>query len=156
VVSRNIDTTGADKENQGQPPSPMSITLPDSGSLLPLKLLPPTISQTQWSRQHWLRLDELLQQRRKGALQFQLQYGGPAARRGKSGALLGKVVTAQGETMQLEQWHLDIIDAFKAEVGGGEETMLAKRLFALLVGEERRRTGKIDRAARDQQVASLV
>lgn len=112
---------------------------------------PARLSQTQWSRQHWLRLDELLQQmRRGGTLQFQLHHGAVAAaaaqkRKNGSGsaALLGKIVTSQGETMVLEQWHLDIIDAFAAEVGGWDDTTLAKRLFALMVGEERRRQGLV-------------
>jgi hypothetical protein len=75
--------------------------------------------------------------------------------------LLGKQVVAQGESMLLEAWHLDVVDAFKAEVeaeaavrvGVGvrvawDETELAKRVFALLVGEERRRLGLVARRRR--------
>lgn len=55
-------------------------------------------------------------------------------------ALLGKDVAAQGERMTLERWHLEIVDAFRAEVGYGfDDRELAKRLFALIVGEQRRR-----------------
>jgi serine/arginine repetitive matrix protein 2 len=47
--------------------------------------------------------------------------------------------------MTLEQWHLDVVDAFAAELGSEEcawdEKVLAKRVFALLVVEERRRAG---------------
>ncbi|KAK3371374.1 hypothetical protein B0T24DRAFT_706337 [Lasiosphaeria ovina] len=116
------------------------------------------LSKTEWSRDHWLRLDELLQARRHlGALHFQLQHppAASAAARARQRAatarrLLGKRVTAQGESVALEQWHLDVVAAFAAEVGtngangsGWDETALAKRLFALLVGEQRRRDGKV-------------
>jgi hypothetical protein len=40
--------------------------------------------------------------------------------------------------MTLERWHLDCVDAFKAQVGGWDEGALAKRLFALILGERRR------------------
>ena len=53
------------------------------------------------------------------------------------------MVTSQGERMALEQWHLDIVDAFKRDVGGWPEDALAKRLFSLIVGEERRRSGLV-------------
>jgi hypothetical protein len=48
--------------------------------------------------------------------------------------------------MVLEQWHLDVVDAFRDELPGGtgwDEETLAKRVFALLVGEERRRLGLV-------------
>ncbi|KAK3315128.1 hypothetical protein B0H66DRAFT_334713 [Apodospora peruviana] len=122
----------------------------------------PRLSQTQWTRDHWLRLDELLQARRKGTLQFQLTLRtagisgeGDGAR--KRHPLLGKQVEAQGETMTLERWHLDIVEAFRRELaagaGGAENVVwtddaLAKRLFALMVGEERRREGRVDRVNR--------
>ncbi|TPX13177.1 uncharacterized protein E0L32_006377 [Thyridium curvatum] len=117
----------------------------------------PPLSHTTWSRGHWVRLDELLQERRRaGPLNFQLQHRAAAAppSRRRSSALLGKQVAAQGETMTLEQWHLDVVDAFAAELGDGgsaaascawDENVLAKRLFALIVGEERRRLGLVPR-----------
>ena len=113
---------------------------------------PHPLSQTTWSRDHWLRLDELLQARRKGVLQFQLTAR-QVLGKGANGPhrLLGKQVIAQGETMILEGWHLDIVEAFRREVGGGwSDEGLAKRLFALMVGEERRRMGRIDRVSRER------
>lgn len=98
------------------------------------------LSQTAWTRQHWLLLDELLQLRREGA--YELNYERRADR------YLGKTVKSQGEAMRLERWHLDCVDAFKAEVGGWDEGVLAKRLFALILGEERRRRGMVDRRQR--------
>ncbi|KAM7209511.1 hypothetical protein V8F20_000249 [Naviculisporaceae sp. PSN 640] len=143
------------------------------------------LSQSQWTRDHWLRLDELLQARRKGTLQFQLTVRqGPGAASvgnaipgGKHHRLLGKQVTTasqsgsgqdEEESMILEAWHLDIVEAFRREIlsGAGHGTgsvtgevnirnkllwtdeMLAKRLFALMVGEERRAAGRVDRAER--------
>ncbi|KAK4250118.1 hypothetical protein C7999DRAFT_12050 [Corynascus novoguineensis] len=78
--------------------------------------------------------------------------------------LLGKQVTAQGERMEIEGWHLDVVEGFLAEVGGGlgsgsekatsnsaagaadvawDAAQIVKRVFALLVGEERRRLGLV-------------
>lgn len=107
----------------------------------------PPLSRTRWSRRHWVFLDELLQAHRRSPDGFRSRYGSSSAaspgRPRRSRALLGKVVTSQGEEMVLGQWHLDVVDAFKGEVGGWPEDALAKRLFALIVGEERRRLGLV-------------
>lgn len=122
---------------------------PTSSTSTTLKPPPTRLSPTTWSRAHWERLDSLLQQRRRtGALNFQLAHPLPKARnRNHRPRLIGKQVVAQGETMTLEQWHLDVVDAFAAELGSEEcawdEKVLAKRVFALLVGEERRRAAKV-------------
>ncbi|KAF7871554.1 hypothetical protein EAF04_003661 [Stromatinia cepivora] len=47
------------------------------------------------------------------------------------------------EKMRLEQWHLEAVDEFRGEVPGWDEAVVAKRVFALLVGEERRKRGII-------------
>lgn len=104
------------------------------------------LSQTKWSKRHWLLMDELLQAYRGNPLDFQLRHSDAvmaSPKKRASSSLLGKVVTSQGERMALEQWHLDIVDAFKREVGGWPEDALAKRLFSLIVGEERRRVGLV-------------
>lgn len=108
------------------------------------------LSQTHWTREHYVRLNELLQARRQGNLQFQLEQNkagaAVATKRRPDPALLGKkAVTAQGESMVLEAWHLEVVEAFRAEVGGWDGAVLAKRLFSLLVGEERRRLGLVPR-----------
>lgn len=97
------------------------------------------LSQVSWSREHWLLLDELLQLRRQGP--FNLDYERRAEK------YLGKTVKSQGEAMKLQRWHLDCVDAFKAEVGGWDEGVLAKRLFALILGEQRRAAGMPRRPA---------
>lgn len=104
------------------------------------------LSQTKWSKRHWLLMDGLLQAYRRSALDFQLRHSDAvmaSPKKRASSSLLGKMVTSQGERMALEQWHLDIVDAFKKEVGGWPEDALAKRLFSLIVGEERRRSGLV-------------
>ncbi|KAK3192456.1 hypothetical protein K4F52_001669 [Lecanicillium sp. MT-2017a] len=88
------------------------------------------LSQSSWTRNHWLLLDELIQLRRQAP--FEPNY------ERRSDKYLGKTVKSQGEAMVLQRWHLDCVDAFKAEVGGWDEGALAKRLFALILGEERR------------------
>ncbi len=129
-----------DKENADSRASNLN-----NPATVPPSYAKPQLSRTSWSRAHWLRLDELLQERRRGGpLAFQLRHTPCSPKKSRvSAALKGKIVTAQGETMALEQWHLDIVDAFCREVGGWDEPVLAKRLFALLVGEERRRQGLV-------------
>jgi hypothetical protein len=132
---------------------------------------PARLSPTTWTKAHWERLDALVQQRRRtGALNFQLAHPLPKIRnrdqRNRSGRLVGRQVVAQGETMTLEQWHLDVVDAFAAELGGyagdgvegcvWDEKVLAKRVFALLVGEERRRAAKADRLRAREQGRAVV
>jgi serine/arginine repetitive matrix protein 2 len=106
------------------------------------------LSRTEWTRDHWVRLDQLLQARRQGVLQFQLQLAHAPSLAGKKRSpegqrLIGKKVSSQGEEMLLEDWHIDIVDAFCAEVGGWEADDIARRLFAAMVGEERRRLGLV-------------
>lgn len=104
------------------------------------------LSQTKWTKRHWLFMDALLQAYRLNPLDFQLRHSDAvmaSPKKRASSSLLGKMVTSQGERMALEQWHLDIVDAFKREVGGWPEDALAKRLFSLIVGEERRRVGLV-------------
>ncbi|KAI0536299.1 hypothetical protein GGR58DRAFT_503414 [Xylaria digitata] len=101
------------------------------------------LSQTTWSRQHWLRLDDMLQLRRHDPIHFQQACALPPRDQRHSFALLGKEVVAQDARLLLEPWHLEVVEAFKFEVGGWDETTLAKRLFALIIGEERRRAGLV-------------
>lgn len=100
---------------------------------------PVPLSQASWTREHWLFLDELLQLRKRGP--FDVGYERRADK------FLGKTVKSRGEAMMLERWHLDCVDAFKAEVGGWDEGVLAKRLFALIQGERRRRRNSESRSS---------
>lgn len=105
-------------------------------------------SRIQWSREHWLYLDELLQSYQHNALEFQLRHSNAlmaSPQKRVSSRLLGNEATSQGVAMLLEQWHLDIVDTFKEEVGLWDEEELVKRLFALIVGGERRRQGLVPR-----------
>ncbi|GKT56923.1 hypothetical protein ColTof3_04262 [Colletotrichum tofieldiae] len=112
---------------------------PDVGSpLKPAAEEEPRLSQTMWSRDHWLLLDDIIQLRRLGPFDFQF----PDGFQSKSGWLLGRSVNSHGTSLVMEQWHLDVVDAFKAEVGGWEEEVLAKRVFSLIVGEQLRKEGK--------------
>ncbi|OHW89727.1 hypothetical protein CSPAE12_11694 [Colletotrichum incanum] len=116
---------------------------PDVGSpLKPAAEEEPRLSQTMWSRDHWLLLDDIIQLRRLGPFDFQF----PDDFQSKSGWLLGRSVNSHGASLVMEQWHLDVVDAFKAEVGGWEEEVLAKRVFSLIVGEQLRKEGKAPKA----------
>ena len=59
--------------------------------------------------------------------------------------------------MTLERWHLDVVEAFLSEEDASGEVdverggaQIAKRVFALLVGEERRRLGLVPGRDRDR------
>ncbi|KAK4070059.1 uncharacterized protein Triagg1_6480 [Trichoderma aggressivum f. europaeum] len=92
-------------------------------------------SETVWTRGHWIFLDTLLQMRRQRP--FSEEYE-PVSRR-----YLGKVVTSMGESLVLQKWHLECVDAFKSQIGGWDEGELAKRLFALILGEAQRRRNSV-------------
>lgn len=106
----------------------------------PISSSPPAIplSATKWSRDHWFLLDTILQS-------WKPENQSPETRRRNSirviSKLLGKKVRAQGEKLRLEQWHLEVVDEFRGKVAGWEEGVVARRVFALLVGEERRGLG---------------
>lgn len=111
-------------------------TIPDAPPPKVAKKTPQAepLSLTIWTRQHWLLLDGFLQRRRQAP--FKVSY------ERKADKYLGKTVKSHGEAMTLERWHLDCVDAFRAVVGGWDEGALVKRLFALIVGEEKRRRQK--------------
>ncbi|KAF6828010.1 hypothetical protein CMUS01_08739 [Colletotrichum musicola] len=118
------------------------VSMTDAPESSPPKPVEARLSQTMWSRDHWLLLDELIQLRRRGPFNFQW----PAGFQSKSGWLLGKCVNSHGASLAMGQWHLDVVDAFKAEVGGWEEEVLAKRVFSLVVGEQLRKEGRAPKA----------
>ncbi|KAI0131051.1 hypothetical protein F4814DRAFT_404634 [Daldinia grandis] len=128
------------------------------------------LSKTEWTRHHWVRLDELLQLRRYDPLAFRQQQRQRQQRQQKqqswvqswwrrqppspdASSLIGKEVAAQGERLILEQWHVEVVEAFAREVGGWSENALAKRVFALIVGEEKRRTGRAGRIDKGKERA---
>ncbi|KAI0137219.1 hypothetical protein BJ170DRAFT_604880 [Xylariales sp. AK1849] len=159
-----------DKENTPSPPKSPERTLqphvssmyrpPAAATTASKATSTSSLSQTTWTKPHWIRLDELLQLRRRDPMRFQQLSAYPTSiptntvnthpstsslsRKQSQHPLLGKEVTAGETKMVLEPWHLEVVEAFRAEVGGWDAKTLSKRLFALLVGEERR---KRERAA---------
>ncbi|KAF5617530.1 hypothetical protein F52700_12528 [Fusarium sp. NRRL 52700] len=118
----------ANKENNTIP------QIPISNEKLPTKQTRnEALSQTVWTRRHWLLLNDLVQQRRQGPFRLHFERC--------SDKYLGRPVSSKGETMTLQRWHLDCVDAFKAEVGGWDEAQLVKRLVGLILGEEKRSQG---------------
>lgn len=94
---------------------------------------PESLSQTVWTRQHWELLVHLIQMRRAGP------FDPPYERR--ADRWLGEIIKTRGERVKIERWHLDCVDAFKAEVGGWDEYLLAKRFIGLILGDEKRGQG---------------
>ncbi|RYP09903.1 hypothetical protein DL765_008275 [Monosporascus sp. GIB2] len=103
----------------------------------------PPLSQTTWTKDHWLRLEFLAHLRRRDPAAFDPllppELDLPFFERHR---LRGKEVAAQGARLLLEPWHLEVVEAFRRELGGDacgwDDASLAKRLFALLVAEDRR------------------
>lgn len=124
-----------------------SSPLPSSPTMEPL-------SSTTWSKDHWRLLDSILQswkpENNGGSVD------GPKGRRRNStrviSRLLGKKVFSQGEEMRLLQWHLEVVDEFRDIVPGWQEKVIAMRLFACIVGEERRKAGVIGRRGGSDEV----
>ncbi|KAL7624064.1 hypothetical protein AAE478_005621 [Parahypoxylon ruwenzoriense] len=136
--NNNNDTSNANPVTQPSRPTASTTTITSTATSSS------SLSQTEWTRQHWTRLDSLLQLRRRDPLDFRQKYRIPprSERRALEAGLVGKEVSAQGQSVVLESWHLEVVHAFRAEVGNGWTAReLAKRVFALLAGEERRRKG---------------
>ncbi|CAI4217273.1 unnamed protein product [Parascedosporium putredinis] len=94
---------------------------------------PTHLSQATWSRDHWVYLDGLLQYRREQP--FPKDVILPEVR-GMCRELLGKRLRSREAFMPLQQWHLDVIEAFHSQVGGWSKNDLSTRIFSLLLGEK--------------------
>ncbi|CAK7230824.1 hypothetical protein SCUCBS95973_007704 [Sporothrix curviconia] len=108
-----------------------------------------------WQLDDWLLLNAVLQTyRREGPLNFSLNYM-PAQFRHQhtprrmyndapeperpSSLLLNKIVHTRELAMLVKSWHIDIVDVFMARSGyTWNEHYLMRRLFSLLMGEQRR------------------
>ena len=118
---------------------PVATAAPASKAVTTAVLEP--LSQTAWTRDHWLFLEQLIVLRRRGPFPFAVEREGFVS---ESGLLLGRTVEARGEAMTLQQWHLDVVDVFQAEVGGWSAEVLAKRAFSLLMCDTVRREGRME------------
>ncbi len=98
------------------------------------------LSQTQWSRQHWIALERMVQIRRE-----RLEAERSERRLNR---LIGKFVRARDVAMRIECWHLDCVEEFQTQVGGWQDADLVKRVFGLLVGERVRKARRALREAR--------
>ncbi|KAN0090334.1 hypothetical protein V8E51_018913 [Hyaloscypha variabilis] len=142
-----------------------SSPIPDSPATAPL-------SSTTWSKDHWRVLDSILQswkpenQSSPSSSDSSGSNSGegirseqPRKRRNSTrviSRLLGKKVSGQGESMRFEQWHLEAVDEFRGCVPGWEEKVVAMRVFALIVGEERRALGLVGSSTEDDWRKEVV
>jgi len=106
------------------------------------------LSGSTWSKDHWRLLDTITQtwKPENNVSSFSSDDKEASARRRRNSTrvisrLLGKTVFSGDQKMKLEQWHLEAVDEFRGCVPGWQEKVIAMRLFALLVGEERRAKG---------------
>ncbi|KAI1858599.1 hypothetical protein JX265_010692 [Neoarthrinium moseri] len=138
-----------DKENSPSPP-PRS---PDKRAPAGAPLAPkPALSATAWTKHHWLRLDELLELRAFDPLRFQMLYPRVLAAGGvdpdtKQHPLAGKEVSTARQSLTLLPWHLEVVEAFRADVPGWDARSLSKRLFALIIGKQNRQMGQVGRTS---------
>lgn len=137
-----------------------------SSSPIPSSPVTAPLSATKWSKDHWRLLDSILQSWKpenqaspssSDSSASNSEEGGsrseqPRKRRNSTrviSKLLGKNVSSQGEKMRFEQWHLEAVDEFRGCVPGWEEKVIAMRVFALIVGEERRALGLVGSSTQD-------
>ncbi|KAI9046769.1 hypothetical protein LZ554_009506 [Drepanopeziza brunnea f. sp. 'monogermtubi'] len=101
------------------------------------------LSASTWSKDHWQLLDTVVQAWKPSPSS---EPGSRSKRRNSTrviSRLLGKTVRSGDDSMQLEQWHLEAVDEFRGMVPGWQEKVIAMRVFALLVGEEKRAAGLV-------------
>jgi hypothetical protein len=110
----------------------------------------PTLSATTWSKAHWKSLHSIYNATKLltvSQTKPELEHcnGANHEMRGsvaEPSKYLGKTIQAQGKKLTLEQWHLDIVQEFRENVPGWDEGVIAKRLFAIIVGEDLRKQSK--------------
>ncbi|KAK4166119.1 hypothetical protein QBC43DRAFT_314010 [Cladorrhinum sp. PSN259] len=128
----------------------------------------PALTKQVWTNSHWELLAYILKLRRQGQLSLAPSSSSSSSASKLLGKVIGKRNNPDREHIVLEQWHIDIIHAFKSEMESPQplplegtnsnpssrriekwdELDLAKRLFAVILGEQRRREGKVDRERR--------
>jgi serine/arginine repetitive matrix protein 2 len=129
-------------------PSPSKAVTFVSSSPIPRSPSLP-LSPTTWSHDHWLLLDRILQSWKPDSETQKLDKRRNSTR--VISRLLGrKVHDARGESMVMEQWHLEAVDEFRGRVVGWEEKGVAMRVFALLIGEEKRRVRAREQKEREE------
>ncbi|TVY52808.1 hypothetical protein LCER1_G005715 [Lachnellula cervina] len=82
----------------------------------PIPPSPSPLSTTTWSHDHWLLLDRILQSWKPGSEKIERK-----------------------KRNSTRVWHLEAVDEFRGNVDGWEEKGVAMRVFALLIGEGKRR-----------------
>ncbi|KAK0103655.1 hypothetical protein ONS95_005668 [Cadophora gregata] len=121
-----------------------------SSSPTPESPMEEPLSASTWSKDHWRLLDTIVQSWKpeNNVSPFSSDDKESSALRRRNSTrvisrLLGKNVFSGDQKMKLEQWHLEAVDEFRGCVPGWQEKVIAMRLFALLVGEERRAKGLV-------------
>lgn len=110
---------------------------------------PPPLSATTWSKAHWKLLDAIYKHFTSQPLSTSSadrKSDHTSNSKGSEGSVepskyLGKTIFARGESLTLEQWHLNIVREFREEVPGWDEGVIAKRLFSIIVAADLRRRG---------------
>ncbi|KAJ2894280.1 uncharacterized protein MKZ38_007788 [Zalerion maritima] len=111
------------------------------------------LSQTEWTRRHWMRLEQLIEARKAGKLRHMLQTTrDPGLMRrhpfnvARLDGMKGSQIKApnKGVCMEVQDWQLEVVKVFVETVGGWDVKEVALRVFALMVGswareEENRR-----------------
>lgn len=131
LTGQGNEGSGNDQRSQGSSDVSMTDAPPLEESEPGAAFSQMVLSQTAWSDQHWLLLQAIVRARRKG--QF------PDLGKSRADKYIGMYVNSKGESMKLERWHVDCVDAFSVYVGGWDEEELVKRLASVILGEDRRK-----------------
>ncbi|KAF4628622.1 hypothetical protein G7Y89_g9529 [Cudoniella acicularis] len=123
----------------------------------PLPSSPPhrLLSSTTWSKDHWILLETILQTWKPENQDLPGSENSEGRKRRNStrviSKLLGRTVRSDGDSMVMEQWHLEVVDQFRGHVPGWEEKAIAMRVFSLIAGAERRKRRADAEAGRGEQ-----
>lgn len=111
-----------------------------------------------WTALHWRFLEQLMRRRRHfNRNDWSNKYGYGSLSPSRSDPLVGKYVTHSRASMQIREWHIDVIKVFQHDNVCGtkkgvrwEKKELLGRLFALIIADRRRsrRAGLDNRRAR--------
>jgi serine/arginine repetitive matrix protein 2 len=128
-----LKTPRAGSGSRGSTSSVKTVAFVSSSPVPPSPTQEP-LSGTTWSRDHWVLLDEIVEDW-KPENQIEEQVRRRNSTRVVS-SLLGRTVSSGEHSMMLEQWHLEAVDEFRGEVPGWQEKTIALRVFSLIAGEK--------------------
>jgi serine/arginine repetitive matrix protein 2 len=110
---------------------------------IPQSPAPSPLSSTTWSKAHWKLLQAIYRDYK--AYPPSAADLAHADRNARQSEFVGKTIYSRGEELTLKAWHMEVVRLFREEVEGWEEGVVAKRVFALVIGERvKEREGRVE------------